>query len=90
MSDIDQIAGVRRRQRRIFILGFCAAGVPIILQILSAFVVWTTPDGFPKADDNVFGVGFWCVQVMLLCVAVAGNTIIDFGEHIVAHSARSN
>ncbi len=68
-------------------MGFGAASVPMVCQLIVAFALLTAGDDFPKADHSLLGINFWGVQMMLVCVAVAGNTIIDFGKHMVEHKA---
>ncbi len=83
------IEEIKQRQRRVFLLGFSAAGVPIFCQLPVAVAVASRKQDFPEAEHDMLGVRFWCVQMMLLCVAVSGKPIIDFGKHIVNHSANN-
>lgn len=69
-------------------LGFGAAVIPIACQVSMQFVAWLSPKAFPDADKNLFDVDFWAIQLMLLSVAVAGGTIVNFGKTMIDHTLK--
>jgi hypothetical protein len=64
-------------------MGFAAAAVPIACQLLMLLVVSTNPGAFPKADKSFIVAKFWPIQIVLLSLAVSGNTFVDFAKFIV-------
>jgi hypothetical protein len=77
------------RQRHVFALGVGAAGIPIFCQLLMGLIMVTSgKQDFPKADPALGNLHFWDVQMVLLCVAIAGNTLVDFGKHVIDHTAK--
>jgi hypothetical protein len=68
---------VKRRQQRVFLVGCIVAAVPILCQFLMLAALSTAPESFPVADRTFTEARFWPVQVVLLCVAVAGSAIVD-------------
>jgi hypothetical protein len=69
--------GVKRGQRRLFLVGIVVAGIPILCQVLMLAALRAAPDAFPAADTTFTEARFWPVQAVLLCVAVAGSTIVN-------------
>lgn len=78
---------VRRRQRHIFLMGFAAAAIPIGCQLLVLFLVSTAPNAFPQVDRSFFDAKFWPIQIVLLCLAISGNAIVDFSKMVIHRSA---
>jgi hypothetical protein len=78
-SVTDEIkgVGVKRRQRRVFLVGLVVAAVPILCQCLMLAALSTAPEAFPAADRTFTEARFWPIQVVLLCVAVGGTAIVD-------------
>jgi hypothetical protein len=70
-------SGIKRQQRRIFLVGFVVAAVPIVCQFLMLGALKAAPDAFPAADRTFTEARFWPIQVVLLCVAVAGSAIVN-------------
>src|SRR5580698_1184675 len=68
---------VKRRQQRVFLVGCVVAAVPIFCQLLMLAVLSIAPESYPVADRTFTEARFWPVQVVLLCVAVAGSAIVD-------------
>ena len=68
---------VKRRQQRVFLVGCVVAAVPILCQLLMLAALSTAPESFPVADRTFTEARFWPVQVVWLCVAVAGSAIVD-------------
>jgi hypothetical protein len=68
---------VKRQQRRGFLVGLIVAAVPILCQVLMLLALWAAPEAFPAADRTFTQGRFWPIQVVLLCVAVAGTAIVD-------------
>jgi hypothetical protein len=68
-------------------MGFTAAAVPIVSQLLMLGAVYTTPGAFPKADKGFIEAKFWPIQIVLLCLAVTGNAIVDFAKLVVDRNA---
>ena len=54
------------------------ASLPIAIQILMALAQAADSGAFPIADRTLLDARFWPTQVVLLCVAVAGNAAVDF------------
>lgn len=69
--------GVKRRQRRVFLVGIVVAAIPILCQLLMLSAVAAAPGAFPGSDRTFTEARFWPIQVVLLCVAVAGSAIVD-------------
>jgi hypothetical protein len=72
----DGIA-VKRRRQQVFLVGFIVAAVPIFCQLLMLAALSAAPEAFPVADRTFTEARFWPIQVVLLCVAVAGSAIVD-------------
>ncbi|WP_145727869.1 hypothetical protein [Nitrospirillum viridazoti] len=64
--------------RQKFLSGVVIAGIPIGLQIGTAGLIWSDPASFPKSDQAYCHLSFWFLQIILLCVAVCGNTLVNF------------
>ena len=58
--------GVKRRQRRGFLVGIIVAAVPILCQFLMLAALAAAPDAFPAADRTFGEARFWPIQVVLL------------------------
>jgi len=87
----DEIAAARRKQRHIFILGVGAAAIPVVCQLVVAFTVRLAGRAdFPKSDRTILSIHFWDTQILLLCIAVAANTMVDFFKLVMVRSARSS
>jgi hypothetical protein len=69
--------GIKRQQRRGFLVGLTVAAAPILCQVLMLLALRASPDAFPAADRTFTEARFWPIQVVLLCVAVAGTAIVD-------------
>jgi hypothetical protein len=83
----EEITAARRKQRVIFVLGVGAAAIPIVCQLVVAVIVaLASPDDFPKADKTILSIRFWDTQVLLLCIAVAANTLVDFFKLVMVQS----
>lgn len=68
---------IKRQQRRGFLVGLTVAAVPILCQVLMLLALWAAPEAFPAADRTFTQARFWPIQIVLLCVAVAGTAIVD-------------
>jgi len=77
VADMTGGIGVRRRQQRVFLVGFIVAAVPILCQLLMLAALSAAPEAFPVADRTFTEARFWPVQVVLLCVAVGGSAIVN-------------
>ena len=77
MTDKVEGIGAKRRQQRIFVVGLTVAAVPILCQCLMLAALAAAPEAFPAADRSFTEVRFWPIQVVLVCVAVAGTAIVD-------------
>jgi len=80
MSDLkDRLAsaGGKRRRQLVFTVGFIVAAIPILCQFLMLGALSGAPEAFPSADRTFTEARFWPIQVVLLCVAVAGTAIVD-------------
>ena len=80
MSDLkDRLAsaGGKRRRQLVFTVGFIVAAIPILCQFLMLGALSAAPEAFPSADRTFTEARFWPIQVVLLCVAVAGTAIVD-------------
>jgi hypothetical protein len=51
-------------------------------------IVFAGRQDFPKSDPTIKDLHFWDVQMVLLCAAIAGNTLVDFGKHVIDHTAQ--
>jgi hypothetical protein len=90
-TTITDIHKAKLRQRHIFTLGVGAALIPILCQIVVAFVVFLAGKAdFPKSDQTVMSLGFWDIQMVLLCIAVAANTMVDFGKLVIDKSVKKS
>jgi hypothetical protein len=77
VADKLETIGAKRRQRRVFLVGLVVAAVPILCQLLMLAAMSAAPEAFPAADRTFTEARFWPIQVVLLCVAVAGSAIVD-------------
>ena len=75
---IPDIAAKQREQRIVLAVGLIVAGLPIVIQILMAVALTLDSTAFPTADRTLTEARFWPVQVVLLCVAIAGNAAVDY------------
>jgi hypothetical protein len=64
--------------RQKFRAGVTIAAVPIGTQIAIAALIWMDGSPFPKADKAFERPAFWFMQMILLCISVGGNTLVDF------------
>ena len=53
------------------------AAVPILCQFLMLAALSVAPEAFPAAERTFTQARFWPIQVVLLCVAVAGSAIVN-------------
>lgn len=77
MRETADSTDIKRKQRRGFLVGLTVAGVPILCQVLMLLALRAAPEAFPAADRTFTEARFWPIQVVLLCVAVAGTAIVD-------------
>jgi hypothetical protein len=78
MPDATEITSQKRQQRQLMLVGGIVAAVPFACQLLMLIASASAPDGtFPAVDRSFSDPRFWAVQVVLLCVAVSGNAIVD-------------
>ncbi|PPQ28848.1 hypothetical protein [Rhodopila globiformis] len=76
MKDDQETVSIKRQQRRMQLVGFIVAAIPIGCQLLMLMALRTAPDGaFPVADRTFTDARFWPIQIVLLCVGVAGSAI---------------
>jgi hypothetical protein len=78
MPPPEDWAAKRREQRTVLLIGTIVAGLPILFQILMATAMQIDPAAFPLGDKTLTDARFWPIQVVLLCVAVAGNAAVDW------------
>jgi hypothetical protein len=71
-------ASKRRDQRTVLLIGAVVAGLPILPQVLMAGAMQIDPEAFRHRDRTSSDVRFWPNQIVLLCVAVAGNAAVDW------------
>lgn len=79
-----QIAAAKKRQRHVFTFGIVASFIPIGCQILIGYFIWS--DGrndFPRADYSIVTLNFWAAQLLLLCIAAASSTLVDFAKFVL-------
>jgi len=76
VDNADSI-GVKRQQRRGFLVGLTVVAVRILCQVLMLLALWAAPEAFPAADRTFTQARFWPIQLVLLCVAVAGTAVVD-------------
>ncbi|HYH17217.1 MAG TPA: hypothetical protein VD995_01250 [Azospirillum sp.] len=73
------VQDVKRRQRTAFFVGVLVAAVPVIMQLIAAAVILLSPaEDFPNYDKGLSAASFWLVQIVLLAVAVCGNTFVNY------------
>jgi hypothetical protein len=78
MADELERVGIKRQQRRMQLVGFIVAAVPIGCQLLMLPALHIAPDGaFPVANRTFVDARFWPIQIVLLCVGIAGSAMID-------------
>ncbi len=78
MADGTEHLNIKRQQRRMLLVGLIVAAIPIGCQFLMLLALGAAPPGtFPAADRTFTDLRFWPIQIVLLCVAVAGNAIVD-------------
>lgn len=74
-----QVHEVKRRQRAVFFVGLLVAAVPVVMQLFAAAVMLLSPpEDFPNYDKSLETATFWLVQIVLLAVAVCGNTFVNY------------
>jgi hypothetical protein len=78
MPPPPDLAAKRKEQRIVLLIGTVVAGLPIVFQILMAGAMLIDPDAFPHRDKTLSDVRFWPIQLILLCVAIAGNAAVDW------------
>jgi len=64
--------------RQKFWSGVIIACVPIGAQVAIALLLSIDSTDFPKADKAFEKPAFWLMQLILLCISVGGNTMVDF------------
>ena len=78
MADNAEHVEIKRQQRRMLLIGVVVAAVPIGCQLMMVLALGAAPLGtFPAADRTYTDVRFWPIQIVLLCVAVSGNAIVN-------------
>ena len=78
MADQTKTVDVKRQQRRILLVGLVVAAIPFVCQLLMLIALAAAPAGtFPAADRSFTDLRFWPIQIVLLCVSVSGNAIVD-------------
>lgn len=78
MADRTENVDIKREQRRMLLLGVIVAAIPVGCQFLMLLALGAAPPGtFPAADRTFTDVRFWPIQIVLVCVGVAGNAIVD-------------
>lgn len=78
MTDQAKTLDVKRQQRQILLVGVVVAAIPFVCQLLMLIALAAAPAGtFPAADRSFTDLRFWPVQIVLLCVSVSGNAIVD-------------
>ena len=76
MADDTENADIKNQQRRMPLVGLIVAAIPIGCRLP---MLGVAPQGiFPAADRTFTDIPFWPIQIVLLCVAVAGNAIVDW------------
>jgi len=84
-----QITAAKKRQRHVFSFGILASLIPITCQILIGFFI--AEDGkndFPRADYSIVTLNFWVAQLLLICIAVASSTLVDFAKFVIDRSVK--
>ncbi len=61
-----------------FLSGIIMGVIPIGAQLATAGLIASHQSAFPSADVSFQHPAFWILQVILLCIAVCGNTLVDF------------
>ena len=69
--------GVKRLQRQALLVGLIVAAIPILCRFLMLCAFAVAPDAFPTAGRTLMDVRFRPIRIVLLCVAVAGSTIVN-------------
>ncbi len=78
MPQLDEPITIKRQQRQMMLVGVVVAAIPIVCQILMLTALSAAPSGsFPLTDQTMTDIRFWPIQIVLLCVSVAGNAIVD-------------
>ncbi len=70
-------ASRRRDRRTVLLVGAVVAGLPILFQVLVAGAMQIDPKAFPHRDKTLSDARFWPLQIVLPCVAIAGNAAVD-------------
>jgi hypothetical protein len=84
-----EIAAAKARQRHVFTFGILASLIPISCQILIGyFIVEDGRNVFPRADYSIVTLNFWVAQSLLLCIALATNTLVDFAKFVIDKSVK--
>ena len=68
----------RREQRVVLLIGILIASFPVLCEILVLGAMRLHAGAFPLADRALTDDRFWSVQIILLCVSVAGNAMVDW------------
>jgi len=75
----------------VFSFGILASLIPITCQILIGFfIVEDGKNDFPRADYSVVTLNFWVAQLLLICIAVASSTLVDFAKFVIDRSVNPN
>jgi hypothetical protein len=78
MVDKAETVDIKRQQRQILLVGVIVAAIPFVCQLLMLITLAAAPAGtFPAADRSFTDARFWPIQIVLLCVSVSGNAIVD-------------
>jgi len=65
--------------RQKFTSAVIIAAIPVGVQVaIASLLIFGKPEAFPFADEAIQHPAFWLMQVILVCIAVGGNTIVDF------------
>jgi hypothetical protein len=71
-------ASLRQVVWRKFRAGLLFASLPVFVQATIALLVAFDPTPFPKADLSFKHPAFWLMQVIIVCIGVCGNTLVDY------------
>jgi hypothetical protein len=78
MADKAETVDVKRQQRQVLLVGVIVAAIPFVCQLLMLIALESAPAGtFPTADRSFTDARFWPIQIVLLCVSVSGNAMVD-------------
>jgi hypothetical protein len=77
MTTVPTHPEIKKQQRTILAISLVVAGIPIMCQVLMLLAHYLDAAGFPNADRTFVEAKFWPIQIVLLCVAIAGNAIVN-------------